>query len=167
MNKLLSTERTTFRLVVVDLLVPLHLGPGLEYFAAVADKIFFGRNFVQMVPVPMLRQIREPPEVLIAVGALDRCLARMYPHVFDQLLFDHKFLATQPALMVLDAQVAFNVQRKVWPIFERSAAGVALRRVRHQVGIKQLKSIELLFARPTNVGPLASKLSRDAREASG
>lgn len=109
MDELLPTEGTTFWLVFMNLLVPLHLGFRLEYFSAMTDKIFLRRNLIQMVSVSVLSQIREPTEVLITVGTLDRCLSCVNSHVFDKFLLDYKLLPAKSTLMVFDAQMSFDV----------------------------------------------------------
>lgn len=91
-DEFLPTEGATFWLVFVDFLVPLHFGFRLEHLTAVADKIFLRRNLIQVVPIPVLCQIRKPAEVLVTVGALDRCLSSVNSHVFDKFLFDNELL---------------------------------------------------------------------------
>lgn len=56
-NELLSTEGTTFWLVFVNFLVPLHFGFRLENFSAITDKIFLAWNLIQVVSISVLSQI--------------------------------------------------------------------------------------------------------------
>lgn len=91
-DELLATERTTLGFVFVDFLVPLHFGLRLEHFTAVTHKVLLRRYLVQVMSIAVLSQIRESPEVLIAVGTLEWRFACVYPHMLNQLLLDHKLL---------------------------------------------------------------------------
>lgn len=150
-NELFPTEGTAFWLVFVNLPVPLHFGLRLENLSAITDKIFLARNLVQVMSISVLSQVRESPEVLIAVGTLDRCLPGVNSHVLYELLLDDKLLPTKPTLVIFDTQVPLDVQGKVWPMFKASPTGITLGRMRHKMGIEQFEPIEFLLTRTANI----------------
>lgn len=68
----LSTIRTRLRLVLVSLLMPLELRPGLENLTTVAHKVFLLRFLVQMNSRSMVQHVGISPEALVAVWTFDR-----------------------------------------------------------------------------------------------
>lgn len=84
---------------------------------------------VQMVPVPVLNQVRVPPERLVAKTALDRTGPGVHIPVLFALLLRQERLGAHIALVRLDPQVPLQVQLQALLAVKQLTAQLALQRM--------------------------------------
>lgn len=147
----LAAVRTAFRLDVVRFTMPGDFRLRMEHLAARANIIFGLRTHLQVMPVPVLNQIREALEALQAQATLERCVVAVDAHVLDQTLTQHKAFRAVHTLVLTNVQMPFQMDAKIDPALECSAAGKTLGRMRCHVSVECANAYELLFARFAHV----------------
>lgn len=135
MHKLLTAVRAALGLRLVDLLMPRQLFLGMEHLVAEADVVLHLLLDVQVVPVPVLYQVRVSAECFVTQVALYRSLARVDVFVLVVLLLGEERLLAHFALVVLDPEVPLVVKCQVLRAVEVLSAQPALERVHPQVCI--------------------------------
>lgn len=132
-HKALAAVRTRLRLNIVRLLVPSELLLRMKHLPALTYVILHLLLNIQMVPIPVLHQIRMPPERLLAHITLDRRLPRMNILMLVVLLLRQERLLANVTLVRLNPQVPLHMQLDTLLPIKQFAAQATLERMHFQV----------------------------------
>lgn len=146
-----ATIRAAFRFGIVRLAMPSDFRLRMKHLAARTNEVLVLGPHLQVMPIPMLDQIRISLESFRAYFAFERSLAAVDAHVLQHILPQYKALRAMHTLVVAYIQMALQMNTEIDPSLEGPPASVTLARMREHVHVVCANTCESLLADATHI----------------